>query len=136
MGRDYLAGQAGDATNAVLAAVGYDFRLLLVWLEELWCALLLLALIDDQASPPTPAAAQKRVLHRRPCVGIDEQVNIFLNRSLESEWLYHWFDATYVKVRQAGRIVSVTVIIAVAINDDGRREVLGMGVGASQAETF
>ena len=37
---------------------------------------------------------------------------------------------------QAGRIVSVAVIIAVGVNDDGRREVLGMTVGASEAETF
>ena len=47
-----------------------------------------------------------------------------------------WLDATYVKVRQNGRIVSVAVIVAVAVNSDGRREVLGMAVGASEAETF
>ena len=57
MGRNYLAGQAGDATNAVLAAVGYNFRLLLVWLAELWCALLLIALINDEASPPIAVGA-------------------------------------------------------------------------------
>jgi IS5 family transposase len=50
MGRNYLAGRAGDATNAVLAAVGYNFRLLLIWLAELLCALLLTAIFDDQAS--------------------------------------------------------------------------------------
>ena len=63
-------------------------------------------------------------------------MNTFLNRPLEGEWPYLWLDATYVKVRQAGRIVSVAVIIAVGVNDDGRREVLGMTVGASEAETF
>ncbi len=57
MGRNHLAGQQGDDTNAVLAAVGYNFRLLLVWLAELWCALLLIALIDDQTSQPTANAA-------------------------------------------------------------------------------
>ena len=40
------------------------------------------------------------------------------------------------KVRENGRIVSVAVIVAVAVNSDGRREVLGMAVGASEAETF
>ena len=40
------------------------------------------------------------------------------------------------KVRQNGRIVSVAVIVAVAVNSDGRREVLGLTVGASEAETF
>jgi transposase-like protein len=60
----------------------------------------------------------------------------FLERPFEGEWPYLWIDATYVKVRQAGRIVSVAVIIAVAVNTDGRREVLGMDIGASEAETF
>jgi putative transposase len=41
-----------------------------------------------------------------------------------------------VKVRQDGRIVSVAVIVAVGVNGDGRREVLGMDVGPSEAETF
>jgi len=45
-------------------------------------------------------------------------------------------DATYVKVRKDHRIVSVAVIIAVGINTDGRREVLGMDIGPSEAETF
>jgi putative transposase len=72
----------------------------------------------------------------RLCGEIDERVNTFLNRPLEGEWPYLWLDATYVKVRQAGRIVSVAVIIAVGVNDDGRREVLGMTVGTSEAETF
>ncbi len=45
-------------------------------------------------------------------------------------------DATYVKVRQAGRVVSVAVIIAVGVNTDGRREVLGFDIGPSEAETF
>src|SRR5712675_2959899 len=68
----------------------------------------------------------------RLCGEIDERVKTFLNRPLEAEWPYLWLDATYVKVRQAGRIVSVAVIIAVGVNDDGRREVLGMTVGASE----
>ncbi len=47
-----------------------------------------------------------------------------------------WIDGTSVKVRQAGRIVSVAVIVAVGVNSDGRREVLGMDIGPSEAETF
>jgi transposase-like protein len=72
----------------------------------------------------------------RLCAEIDEKVAAFLNRPLEGEWPYLWLDATYVKVRQNGRIVSVAVIIAVGVNGDGRREVLGMTIGASEAETF
>jgi putative transposase len=47
-----------------------------------------------------------------------------------------WLDATYVKVRQNSRVVSVAVIVAVGVNSDGRREVLGMDIGPSEAETF
>jgi putative transposase len=72
----------------------------------------------------------------RLCQEIDERVGAFLDRPLEGEWPYLWIDATYVKVRQDGRIVSVAVIVAVGVNTDGRREVLGMDVGPSEAETF
>src|SRR6201988_1265112 len=72
----------------------------------------------------------------RLCEEIDGRVQTFLERPIEGDWPYLWIDATYVKVRQDGRIVSVAVIIAVAVNTDGRREVLGMDIGASEAETF
>jgi len=72
----------------------------------------------------------------RLCAEIDERVQAFLNRPIEGSWPYLWIDATYVKVRQAGRIVSVAVIIAVGVNTDGRREVLGLEVGPSEAEPF
>jgi IS5 family transposase len=42
MGRNHLKGRDGDRINAVLAAAGYNFRLLLRWFEELLCALLLI----------------------------------------------------------------------------------------------
>ena len=72
----------------------------------------------------------------RLCEEIDGKVKAFLDRPIEGDWLYLWIDATYVKVRQNGRIVPVAVIVAVGVNSDGRREVLGMDVGPSEAETF
>ena len=72
----------------------------------------------------------------RLCGEIDDKVQTFLSRPLEGDWPYVWLDATYVKVREAGRIVSVAVIIAVGVNGDGRREVLGLDIGPSEAETF
>ncbi len=72
----------------------------------------------------------------RLCAEIDDKVATFLNRPLEGEWPYIWLDATYLKQRQDGRIVSVAVVVATGVNTDGRREVLGMDVGASEAETF
>ena len=52
----------------------------------------------------------------RLCEEIDERVKAFLDRPIEGDWPYLWIDATYVKVRQAGRIVSVAVIVAVGVN--------------------
>jgi putative transposase len=72
----------------------------------------------------------------RLCSEIDDKVKTFLERPIEGDWPYLWLDATYLKVRQNGRIVSVAVTVAVGANSDGRREVLGMAIGHSEAETF
>ena len=72
----------------------------------------------------------------RLCGELDERVGAFLNRPIEGDWPYLWIDATYVKTREAGRIVSVAVIVAVGVNTDGQREVLGLKVGHSEAEPF
>lgn len=70
------------------------------------------------------------------CRDIDERVDSFLNRPLEGEWPYLWLDATYLKVRQGGRVVSIAAIIACGVNQDGRREILGLGLGESEAQVF
>ncbi len=70
------------------------------------------------------------------CKDIDERVNAFLDRPLVGDWPYLWLDATYLKQREGGRIVSVAAIIAVAVNTDGRREIVGLHIGPSEAETF
>ena len=72
----------------------------------------------------------------RLCGEIDERVDAFLNRPLEGEWPYLWLDPTEIKVRRGGRIVSVAALVAVAVNLDGRLEVLGLAVQPSEAEVF
>jgi transposase-like protein len=67
------------------------------------------------------------------CQDIDERVNSFLDRRIEGDWPYLWLDATYLKVRENGRIVSVAAIIATAVNSEGKREILGLGLGPSEA---
>jgi putative transposase len=69
-------------------------------------------------------------------VRFDDKIAGFLHRPLEGDWPYLWLDPTYVKVRQNGRIISVAAIIAVGVNSDGRRELLGLDIGPSEAETF
>lgn len=63
-------------------------------------------------------------------------MNAFLDRSLEGEWPYLWLDTTHLKQREGGRMVSVAAIIAVAANTDGKREIVGLHIGPSEAETF
>ena len=91
--------------------------------------------VDDLVKAMGMSGVSKSQVSRL-CEEIDERVNAFLQRPIEGEWPYIWIDATYVKVRQDHRITSVAVILAVGVNSDGRREVLGMDVGASEAETF
>ena len=72
----------------------------------------------------------------RLCAEIYERVNAIPSRPLEGAWPYLWLYATYLKVREGGRIISKAVIIAVADNEAGKREVLGVATGPSEAETF
>jgi transposase-like protein len=73
----------------------------------------------------------------RLCKEIDERVNAFHSRPIEGAWPNLWINATHLKVREAGRILgssprtSTAVIVAVGVNADGRREVLGVATGAS-----
>jgi transposase-like protein len=91
--------------------------------------------VDDLVKAMGMSGVSKSQVSRL-CEDIDDRVKTFLDRPIEGDWPYLWIDATYVKVRQNGRIVSVAVIVAVGVNSDGRREVLGMDIGPSEAETF
>ena len=89
--------------------------------------------VDDLVKAMGMSGVSKSQVSRL-CEEIDGKVKAFLERPLEGDWPYLWIDATYLKVRRGGRIVSVAVIIAVGVNSDGRREVLGMEIGTSEAE--
>lgn len=91
--------------------------------------------VDDLVKAMGGSGVSKSQVSRL-CEEIDDKVKAFLDRPIEGDWPYVWIDATYVKVRQNGRIVSVAVIVAIGVNNDGRREVLGMDIGPSEAETF
>lgn len=72
----------------------------------------------------------------RLCAETDTKIAALLDRPLEGDWPCLWRDATYVAGRSGGRVVPVAVIIAAPVNGDGRREVPGLAIGASEAETF
>lgn len=71
------------------------------------------------------------------CKELDEEVERFRSRPLEGSYPYVWVDATYVKSRQDGRVVSTAVVIAVGVKaQTGEREVLGFDVGPSEDGAF
>jgi transposase-like protein len=104
-------------------------------IQEAWISGVSTRRVDDLVQAMGLAGISKSQVSKL-CKEIDERVRAFLDRPLEGEWPYLWLDATYLKVREGGRIVSVAAIIAVAANTDGRREIIGLGIGPSEAETF
>jgi putative transposase len=89
--------------------------------------------VDDLVKAMGASGVSKSQVSRL-CEEIDGKVKTFLERPLEGDWPYLWIDATYLKVRRGGRIVAVAAIVAVAVNTAGRREILGLEVGTSEAE--
>ncbi len=72
----------------------------------------------------------------RLCTELDEEVERLCSRPLEGKYPYVWLDATFVKVRAQGRVVSQAVVIAIGVNSEGVREVLGVDVGPSEDGAF
>lgn len=72
----------------------------------------------------------------RICQELDGEVERFRNRRLEGQYPYAWLDATFVKVRENGRVVSMAVVIAIGVKASGEREVLGLDVGPSEDGAF
>lgn len=110
-------------------------KALVAVIQEAWIGGVSTRKVDELAKAMGLSGISKSSVSRL-CADIDERVNAFLNRPLEGEWPYLWLDATYIKQRQGGRIVAVAAIIAVAANTEGRREIVGLHIGPSEAEVF
>jgi len=72
----------------------------------------------------------------RICKSLDEEVKTFLHRPIEAECPYLWLDATFHKVREAGRVISVATVVAVGVTTTGERTVLGAATGPSEDHQF
>jgi transposase-like protein len=72
----------------------------------------------------------------RVCAGLDEQVEAFRTRPLEGRYPYLWLDAKIEKVRDGGRVVRKCLVIAHAVHESGRREVIGIDCGEAETEAF
>ncbi len=110
-------------------------KALVAVVQEAWISGVSTRKVDDLVQAMGLTGLSKSTVSKL-CKDMDERVNEFLNRPQPGEWPCLWLDATDLKARQDGRIVSVAAIIAVAANTDGRREVIGLGLGPSEAEPF
>jgi len=110
-------------------------RALVAVIQEAWIGGVSTRRVDELVQAMGLSGISKSQVSKL-CKDIDERVTAFLERPIEGEWPYLWLDATYLKVREGGRIVSVAAIIAVAVSTDGRREIVGLGIGPSEAEPF
>jgi putative transposase len=110
-------------------------KALVAVIQEAWIGGVSTRRVDDLVQAMGLSGISKSTVSKL-CKDIDERVGAFLDRPLEGEWPYLWLDATYLKVRDGGRIVSVAAIIAVAVDTEGRREIVGLHLGPSEAETF
>lgn len=72
----------------------------------------------------------------RLCAGLDAEVERLRTRPLATTYPYVWLDATFVKGREDGRVVSQAVVIAVGVTAEGVREVLGVDIGPSEDGAF
>ena len=72
----------------------------------------------------------------RICKSLDGEVKAFLHRPIEQPCPYLWLDATFHKVREAGRVVSVATVVAVGVTDGGERTILGAATGPSEDHQF
>ena len=108
-------------------------KALVVVIQEAWIGGVSTRRVDDLVQAMGLTGISKSQVSKL-CKDIDERVNAFLERPLEGEWPYLWLDATYLKQREGGRIVSVAAIIAMAVDTDGRREIVGLKVGPREIQ--
>jgi putative transposase len=72
----------------------------------------------------------------RICKELDAPVRTFRERGLEGDYPCLWLDATYLKVRQNHRIVSMAAVVAIGVRESGKREIVGFAIGASEEASF
>ena len=110
-------------------------KALVAVIQEAWVGGVSTRRVDDLVQAMGLSGISKSTVSKL-CKDIDDRVNAFLDRPLVGDWPYLWLDATYLKQREGGRVVSVAAIIAVAVNTEGKREIVGLHIGPSEAETF
>ncbi len=110
-------------------------KALVTVIQEAWIGGVSTRRVDDLVQAMGLTGISKSTVSKL-CKEIDERVSAFLERPLSGDWPYLWLDATYLRQREGGRVVSVAAIVAVACDAEGRRQIVGLHIGPSEAETF
>ncbi len=110
-------------------------KALVAVIQEAWISGVSTRRVDDLVQAMGLTGISKSTVSKL-CRDIDERVGAFLDRPLTGDWPYLWLDATYLRQREGGRIVSVAAIVAIAVNTNGKREIVGLHIGPSEAEIF
>ena len=93
--------------------------------------------VDDLVQALGVASGISKSEVSRICGELDRDLKAFRERPLDhTEFVYVFCDATYVKGRVRGRVVSRAVVIATGVTITGDREVLGIDVGDSEDGAF
>ena len=93
--------------------------------------------VDDLVSALGVDAGISKSEVSRICAQLDEEMIAFRGRPLSHlAFAYLLCDATYVKARVAGRVLSRAVVVATGVGEDGSREVLGISIGDSEDAAF
>jgi len=109
-------------------------RALLAVIQEAYVLGVSTRRVDDLVRTLGIASISKSEVSRM-CAGLDAEVTAFRSRSLSAEaYPYVWFDATYLKVREAGRVVSMAVLVATGVARSGERRILGLELAAGNDE--
>ena len=109
-------------------------KALVAVIQEAWIGGVSTRRVDDLVQAMGLSGISKSQVSKL-CKDIDERVHAFLDRPLVGEWPYLWLDATYLKQREGGRIVSVAAIIAMAVNTDGSAR-SSAAIDSTEVETF
>ena len=94
-------------------------KALVAVIQEAWIGGVSTRKVDDLVQAMGLSGISKSTVSKL-CKDIDDRVHAFLDRPLSGDWPYLWLDATYLKQREGGRIVSVAAIIAVAVDGEGK----------------